>query len=75
MRTLARDMFDEAEAPAHAFHALEPDNPHANFLLAQVFVQQGRHAEALAHLELRTAREWPDDAPTLYAIGVCYGII
>ena len=68
---LARDKFDEAAVPAGAFFALEPDNPHANFLLAQVRVQQGRHAEALAHLE-RAARQWPDDAPTVYAIGVCH---
>ena len=68
---LARDQFGEAEAPARAFHALEPDNPQANFLLAQVYVQQGRHAEALAHLR-RAAQEWPDDAPTIYALGVCH---
>ncbi len=68
---LAQDQFPDAARHARAFCALEPDNPHANFLMAQVFVQEGRPAEALAHLE-QTAHSWPDDAPTAYAIGVCH---
>ena len=68
---LARDEFGEAAGHARAFCELEPDNPRAHYLLALVYVQEGRHAEALTHLE-RAARHWPDDAPTFYALGVCH---
>ena len=67
---LAHDQFDLAAGHAQAFQALEPDNPYANYLLAQVDIQAGRHEEALRHLK-RTAWHWPDDAPTMYAISVC----
>ena len=67
---LAQDRFEQAEGPAGAFCELEPDNPHANFLLAQVHLHAGRHAQARAHLE-RTVRHWPDDPPTWYALAVC----
>ena len=68
---LAREEFRDASCHAEAFHALESDNPQANFLLAQVCIHAGRHAEALAHLE-QVVQQWPEDAPTLYALGVCH---
>lgn len=68
---LARDQRDQAQWHSVAFHALEPQNPHANFLVAQIFVAEGRHEEALPYLEM-TARHWPDDVPTLYALAVCH---
>ncbi len=60
----------EAAAHARAFQSLEPESPTANYLLAQVLVDAGRHEEALPHL-LSVTGHWPDDAAAWYAIGVC----
>lgn len=60
----------EAMVPLEALRRLELCNPYTNYLLAQAYIGDGRHADALDCLR-RVAENWPDDPPTWYAIGAC----
>lgn len=66
----AQGRLDEALSHARALYEFDLENPWANFLLACHHLESDRYEDALSHL-LRVSEDWPDDAWTWYAIGVC----
>jgi len=63
--------FSDAVAHAHALYEFDLENPWANFFLACHHLEGERYAEALSHLE-HVVVDWPDDAYTHFAIGLCH---
>lgn len=61
---------EDALQHARALYQFDLDNPWANFLLACHHLESDRYDDALPHLD-QVVRDWPDDAWTWYAIGVC----
>lgn len=61
----------EALAHARALYGFDTENPWANFLLACHHLESDRYTDALPHLQ-RLSQDWPQDAWTFYAIGVCF---
>jgi Flp pilus assembly protein TadD len=62
---------EDAIAHARALYEFDLENPWANFFLACQHLESERYAEALGHLE-RVRRDWPDDAHTHFALGLCH---
>ncbi len=62
---------EEAISHARSLYEFDLDNPWANFFLACHHLEAERYAEALLHLE-RVRRDWPDDAHTHFALGLCH---
>ena len=62
---------EDAISHARALYEFDLDNPWANFFLACHHLESERYAEALSHLE-RVREDWPDDAYTHFAIGLCH---
>lgn len=67
----AAGRISEAVAHARALYSMDTANSWANFLLACHHLESDRYGEALPHLQ-RLSVDWPEDAWTFYAIGVCY---
>ena len=67
----AEGRLPDALAHARALYDFDIDNPWANFLLACHHLESDRYGDALPHLT-RLAEDWPEDAWTWYAIGVCH---
>jgi len=63
--------FSDAVAHARALYEFDLDNPWANFFLACHHLEAERYAVALQHLK-HVVTEWPDDAYTHFAIGLCH---
>jgi len=62
---------EDAVAHAHALYEFDLENPWANFFLASHHLEAERYSDALHHLE-RVQEEWPDDAYTHFALGICH---
>ena len=63
--------FSDAVTHAHTLYEFDLENPWANFFLACHHLEGERYAEALSHLE-HVVADWPDDAYTHFAIGLCH---
>ena len=63
--------FGDAVAHARTLYEFDLDNPWANFFLACHHLEAERYGVALQHLE-HVVTDWPDDAYTHFAIGLCY---
>jgi Flp pilus assembly protein TadD len=66
----AEGRLEEALSHARLLYEFDLENPWANFLLACHHLEADRYGQALLHLS-RVVQDWPDDAWTWYAIGVC----
>ena len=62
---------EDAISHARALYEFDLGNPWANFFLACHHLEAERYGEALRHLE-RVRDDWPDDAHTHFAIGLCH---
>lgn len=62
---------EDAISHARTLYEFDLDNPWANFFLACHHLESERYLEALQHLE-RVREDWPDDAYTHFAIGLCH---
>lgn len=63
--------FVDAFSHARTLYEFDLENPWANFFLACHHLESERYADALSHLE-HVVRDWPDDAYTHFAIGLCH---
>ena len=71
-----RAAYEEGRLEAAITHArtlyeFDLDNPWANFFLACHHLEGERYTEALGHLT-RVQADWPDDAYTHFAVGLCH---
>ncbi len=66
----AEGRLEDALLHARALYQFDLGNPWANFLLACHHLEADRYGDALPHLDC-VIRDWPADAWTWYAIGVC----
>jgi len=62
---------EEAIVHARALYEFDLENPWANFFLACHHLESERYGEALLHLS-RVQADWPDDAYTHFAVGLCH---
>ena len=63
--------FGDAVTHAQALYDFDLENPWANFFLACHHLEAERYSDALKHLE-RVREDWPDDAYTHFALGLCH---
>jgi len=70
-RAYAEGRFSDAVIHARTLYESELNNPWANFFLACHHIEAERYTDALEHL-MRVLTNWPDDAYTHFAIGLCH---